>query len=248
MEEYITNDDYVAQEKKDGERRIAQSGIKILGVNKKGTEVPLPDSIINSIKIVYQNNNVVGGETIVDGEIIGEKLFVFDLLSTEEIRNLSYERRLIRLSLLTFGNHIEVVETAFTTAEKRAMFERLKAENKEGIVFKRKDAPYSAGRPNSGGNQLKFKFYKTATFIVANITKNKRSVGLHLILDADRVFMGKVTIPPNYDVPEIGELIEVRYLYAYRGGAVFQPTYLGKRPDSDLTDCTMAQMIYKENT
>ena len=57
--------------------------------------------------------------------------------------------------------------------------------------------------------------------------------------------MGKVTIPPNYDVPAIGDLVEVRYLYAYRGGAVYQPTYLGKRNDSDLTDATMKQIIYK---
>ena len=49
------------------------------------------------------------------------------------------------------------------------MFDKLKEENREGIVFKKKSAPYTHGRPNSGGNMLKYKFYKTATFIVANI-------------------------------------------------------------------------------
>ena len=93
---------------------------------------------------------------------------------------------------------------------------------------------------------MKFKFYKTATFIVANSTPNKRSVGLELIdNNTQRVFMGKVTIPPNYEVPEIGDLVEVRYLYAYRGGAVYQPVYLGKRNDSDLTDATMRQIVFK---
>lgn len=239
MEEYITNDDYIAQEKKDGERRILISAERILGLNKKGTEVPLPDSIINSI---------LGGKCILDGEIIGEKLFVFDLISSEQTRAMSCIERLAMLNVMSFGKGIEIVETAYTTEQKRALYIRLKAENKEGIVFKKKDAPYTPGRPNSGGNQLKFKFYKTATFIVANATKNKRSVGMELISGSDRAFMGKVTIPPNHDVPAIGELIEVRYLYAYRGGAVFQPTYLGKRPDSDLTDATIKQIIYKENT
>ncbi len=239
MEEFITNDEYIAQEKKDGERRLVISDKKIIGLNKKGTEVPLPDTIINSI---------IGGECILDGEIIGDKLFVFDIISTEETRAMSCVERLALLGVMTFGPGIEVVETAYTTAQKRDLYERLLKENKEGIVFKKKNAPYKHGRPASGGDQLKFKFYKTATFVVANVTKNKRSVGLELISGSDRVFMGKVTIPPNHDVPEIGELIEVRYLYAYRGGAVFQPTYLGKRPDSDLTDCTMVQIIYKENT
>ncbi|MEI6746939.1 MAG: hypothetical protein WCL34_13330, partial [Methylococcaceae bacterium] len=106
---------------------------------------------------------------------------------------------------------------------------------------------YRPGRPASGGAHLKFKFYKTATFIVANMTPGKRSVGLELIDDAtgERVFMGKVTIPPNYSIPNIGDLVEVRYLYAYKGGAVYQPNYLGVRGDSDLTDATMKQIIYK---
>ena len=239
MEEYINNDEYIAQEKKDGERRLVISGERIIGLNKKGTQVPLPDSIINSI---------LGGECILDGEIIGDKLFAFDIISTEETKSMTCIERLALLNVMTFGLGIEVVETAYTTEQKRDLYNRLKAENKEGIVFKKKNSPYTPGRPNSGGNQLKFKFYKTATFIVSNITKGKRSVGMELLEGDERIFMGKVTISPNFDIPHIGELIEVRYLYAYRGGAVFQPTYLGKRPDSDLTDCTMVQLVYKENT
>lgn len=236
MEEYINNDEYIAQEKKDGERRLVISGERIIGLNKKGTQVPLPDSIINSI---------LGGECILDGEIIGDKLFAFDIISTEETKSMTCIERLALLNVMTFGLGIEVVETAYTTEQKRDLYNRLKAENKEGIVFKKKNSPYTPGRPNSGGNQLKFKFYKTATFIVSNITKGKRSVGMELLEGDERIFMGKVTISPNFDIPHIGELIEVRYLYAYRGGAVFQPTYLGKRPDSDLTDATMKQIIYK---
>ena len=57
--------------------------------------------------------------------------------------------------------------------------------------------------------------------------------------------MGKVTIPPNKDIPNVGDLVEVRYLYAYKGGAVYQPTYIWKREDSDLTDATISQIIYK---
>jgi bifunctional non-homologous end joining protein LigD len=57
--------------------------------------------------------------------------------------------------------------------------------------------------------------------------------------------MGKVTIPPNHEIPSEGELVEVLYLYAYKGGAVFQPVYKGKRPDSDLSDATIKQIVYK---
>ena len=240
-EMYINDDSFLAQEKKDYERRIIISDGKgnVMGLNKKGQQVPVPKNIANSIK----------NECTLDGEISDDVYYVFDILSFEgkDLKSYSATQRLEYLSAMDFGNSVEVVETAYTTGQKRDMIETLKAERREGIVFKKKSAPYTPGRPNSGGNQLKFKFYKTATFIVANETKDKRSVGLELIDDntGQKIFMGKVTIPPNYDVPAIGDLVEVRYLYAYRGGAVYQPTYLGKRNDSDLTDATMKQIIYK---
>jgi bifunctional non-homologous end joining protein LigD len=242
---YINDDSFLAQEKKDHERRIiiSDGAGTIMGLNKKGQEVPVPIKIAESIKIAC----------ILDGEISEDKYYIFDILSYkgEDLKHLSATQRLEYLYQMKMqdglGSSAEVIETAYTKGEKQAMFDKLKAEKREGIVFKKKAAPYTSGRPNSGGSQLKFKFYKTATFIVANMTKDKRSVGLELIDDntGDRVFMGKVTIPPNYDVPAIGDLVEVRYLYAYRGGAVYQPTYLGKRNDSDLTDATMKQIIYK---
>ena len=240
-EMYINDDSFLAQEKKDYERRIIISDGKgnVMGLNKKGQQVPVPKNIANSIK----------NECTLDGEISDDVYYVFDIISFEgkDLKSYSATQRLEYLSAMEFGNSVEVVETAYTTGQKRDMFETLKAERREGIVFKKKSASYTPGRPNSGGNQLKYKFYKTATFIVANETKDKRSVGLELIDDntGQKIFMGKVTIPPNYDVPAIGDLVEVRYLYAYRGGAVYQPTYLGKRNDSDLTDATMKQIIYK---
>lgn len=208
------------------------------GYNKKGGFVPLPNSITKSINTAC----------ILDGEIIGDKLFVFDILSYkgENTKQIICELRLVLLEKLSFGKGIEIVKTAYTKKEKQKLYNELKKNNAEGIVFKKKDSPYTHGRPASGGNQLKFKFYKTATFIVQGTTEGKRSVGLELVSDEGRTFMGKVTIPPNHEIPNEGELVEVRYLYAYKGGCVFQPTYLGKRNDSDLTDATMKQIVYKE--
>ena len=58
-------------------------------------------------------------------------------------------------------------------------FQLFKNEGNEGVVFKLKDAPHIPGRPNSGGPQLKFKFYEAASFIVAKANA-KRSVSLIL--------------------------------------------------------------------
>ena len=239
-EEFINDDGYLAQPKFDGERRmvISNNGI-VIGLNKKGTEVPLPKDIINSLKV----------DCIIDGEIIGNVLYAFDLLSFKgkDCKNLPCIDRFMLLFKLKLENqeHIEVAITSVATSEKRALYEKLKTENAEGIVFKKKDSHYTHGRPASGGNALKFKFQKSGTFIVKNLTQGKRSVGLELIDRDKRVFMGKVSVPVNHELPNIGELVEVQYLYAYKGGAIFQPVYKGKREDSDLTDATMTQIVYK---
>ena len=238
--EFINDDSYLAQEKMDGERRLVIINPEgSMGLNKKGQEVPLPNKIINSI-----NNDCV-----IDGEIIGNTLYAFDILSLDgvDLEGDPCVERISTLNTLKFGDGVKVVKTAYNTEEKQELFNKLEREHREGIVFKKKDAPYTHGRPNSGGNQLKYKFYKTATFIVANITPGKRSVGLELLDNGNKVFMGKVTIPPNQDIPKVGDFVEVRYLYAYKGGAIFQPTYLSKREDSDLTDATLSQIIYKSD-
>ncbi len=58
------------------------------------------------------------------------------------------------------------------------------------------DAPFSPGRPNSGGPQLKFKFVESASFIVS-ARNDKRSVGLGLFEGNELVSAGNVTIPPS---------------------------------------------------
>jgi bifunctional non-homologous end joining protein LigD len=235
----IEDDDYFAMEKKDGHRRLALSDSKVMGLNKKGEEVPLLENVAKSLP--------KGMVLAIDGELIGEKYHAFDILMRDKrsLREVDAIRRHQILSSIEFGKDITVVYAAHTTEEKRALFERLKKEKKEGIVFKRKTSPYKSGRPNSGGDQLKYKFQNTASFIVDSITKGKRSVGLVLLDGKNRIPVGKCTIPPNKEVPKVGSIVEVQYLYAYEGGAIFQPVYLNERDDVDAKECITRQLVFK---
>jgi bifunctional non-homologous end joining protein LigD len=58
--------------------------------------------------------------------------------------------------------------------------------------------------------------------------------------------VGNVTIPPNKEIPALNSIVEVRYLYAYEGGSLYQPTYLGPRDDLRVEDCGIAQLKYKK--
>ena len=56
-----------------------------------------------------------------------------------------------------------------------------------------------------------------------------------------------VSFLANFDVPKINDIVEVRYLYAFVGGSLFQPTFLGVRNDIESRDCRIEQLVYKQN-
>ena len=240
------DDNYCAQEKFDGRHLLVRKQDDDLeGINKKGFVVGLPQTVANELRNVP-------GSFIPDGEAIGDDYHAFDLLeyNGENLRVLPYRIRLARLIdllLLTRSNfkYIRLVETAFSTKQKTALWERLRRENREGIVFKRLDAPYTPGRPNSGGPQLKFKFVTTLSAVVAKINV-QRSVELGLFNGRSLVSCGNVTIPANHEIPTVGTVVEARYLYAAKeSGVLYQPVYLGPRDDVDPGECLVSQLKFK---
>ena len=57
--------------------------------------------------------------------------------------------------------------------------------------------------------------------------------------------VGNVTIPANHKMPTKGALVELRYLYAFREGCLYQPLYLGERDDVERAACSVSQLKYK---
>jgi bifunctional non-homologous end joining protein LigD len=244
MERLIVDSAYWMQEKFDGRRLLVRKlGDEITGINRLGLTVALPQPLAQCIAGCPL-------DVILDGESVGDMLCVFDtlLIGDDEIGGLRYGERYLRLmNLLNTFHHpnLHLVETHFTATQKREAFERMKADGCEGVVFKHTDAPYLAGRPASGGPQLKYKFCETASFIVGKVN-GKRSVSL-LLFTGDRIgAAGNVTIPPNHTIPQSGQVVECRYLYVFReSGAIYQPVYLGPRDDIRAEECTTDQLKYK---
>ena len=241
VERLLHDDDYCAQEKFDGRHLlIRKQGADVAGINKKGLLATVSNDIRN-----------LPGSFIPDGESIGDDFHVFDLLELkgEDLRPLPYQMRLVRLVnlLLSTANHphVRLVETAFSTEQKIDLWQRLRRENREGIVFKRLDAPYTPGKPNSGGPQLKFKFVATLSAVVARVN-TRRSVEISLFKGRSLISCGNVTIPANHAIPNVGAVVEVRYLYAHRESQVlYQPVYLGPRDDVEAGECLVSQLKYK---
>ena len=235
---------YCAQEKFDGRHLLVRKqDAAIHGINKKGLLIGLPET-------VFQDVYNLPGNCLPDGEAVGDHYHAFDLLMVngEDLRPYPYGERLTALMNLQAGSQhrfLQYTETAFTTPQKLALWRRLQTENREGIVFKRLDAPYTPGRPNSGGPQLKYKFYASAACVVAKINA-QRSVEVRLLGDDGWMPCGNVTIPPNHQIPAVGQVIETRYLYAIRtSNALYQPVYQGLRSDVDVAECLLTQLKYQ---
>lgn len=234
---------FCLQEKLDGRRLlIKRRGDDISGINRLGLLVGVP-------QVMAAAARKLPADFVIDGEAVGERLHVFDLLKLDrtDLRGEPYRERCRQLGKLfnRTPGPLSPVPTAYGQAEKALAFCTFKAVRGEGVVFKRLDAEYTSGRPASGGPQLKFKFCETASFVVGAINQ-KRSATLMLLCGDRIVPAGNVTIPPNHDYPVAGAVVEVRYLYAFReSGALFQPVYLGRRDDIAPTECVVEQLKYK---
>ena len=239
----LTGRTHCLQEKHDGRRlMVRKQGDTITGINRRGLVVAIPDAIREAIEHIPF-------DVLIDGEAVGDTLHAFDLLEVKgnDFRHRRYIDRFSGLIMVIPTNlpALRWVSTSIDPNDKVGIYEELRSTNREGVVFKEVDAPYSAGRPNSGGTQLKYKFVESASFIVT-ARNEKRSVSLGLFDGNELVSAGNVTIPPNHEVPAKGEVVECQYLYCFReSGSIYQPVYLGKRCDIPAAECSTDQLKYK---
>ncbi len=234
---------YCIQEKHDGRRLLVRTrGKEVTGINRRGLIVAIPEPIRQAVLRLPL-------DVLIDGEAVGDTFHVFDLLEIggHDYRERRYIDRIAALlnAIPTKEKAIRPVATYILPVDKLRVFDEMKTNNKEGVVFKDTQATYAPGRPTSGGPQLKFKFIDSASFIVTAGNK-KRSVTLGLHHGDKIVFAGNVSIPSNHDIPNVGDVVDVRYLHAFpESGAIYQPVYLGKRDDVPTSDCVVTQLKYK---
>lgn len=239
VEKYINDPDWCAQEKYDGVRRmLIKKESDIAGTNRKGLTIAISKEIIQQLQNASSVQNC-----ILDGEAIGDSVIIFDYPIPEMSFKSRYE--ILKDDFRFDGEILKLAPVAWTTQEKKDLLKRLKEDNAEGIVFKNIHSEYVAGRPNSGGDHLKFKFVATASCIVMKINDTTRSVLLGVFIGGRCTEVGNVTVYPNQDIPTVGDVVEIKYLYWYPNGSLFQPVLLGKRDDINHDECQVEQLKAK---
>jgi bifunctional non-homologous end joining protein LigD len=241
--ELCNDDNYVAQEKHDGERRpFLIKDNNIFGTNRYGEFTGgMTSTIKNAVDL---SDNV-----IFDTEDMGAFLFAFDIIEYqgEDLRNKGFiERFNILKEVAKKHSCIRVSPLAQTTEEKLALLQKMIDNDREGIVFKLINSPYVGGKATkTKATQFKFKLYDEASVMVESINV-KRSVLMALFNDDGvKDTWGSVRIPENTEMPEVGDVIEVKYLYAFKDGSMYQSSFLKHRKDQRITECLESQLKYK---
>ncbi len=234
-------DQWGAQEKYDGKNvTLTKFEFAVQATNRVGQACGVSLAIANHAASL-------DGEFVIMGEALGNDQFAaHNVVDVDGVdcRGSTYQSRydVVRAIVGTAQIGAPIFIVGMVTGAEAIMkyYRHLKKANAEGMVLKDLNAPHTEGRPASGGSQLKVKFWASCSCIVGAIN-TQRSVAVQL---GDK-WMGNVTIPPNYQIPAVGAIVEVRYLYAFKGGSLYQPIYRGERDDVKAADCTVEKQRIK---
>lgn len=173
---------------------------------------------------------------VVDGELVNGKYSAYDLLELEgQSCKEVYEKRFARLASIG----VRIVPS--WSIHQLDRLQQLEDSRCEGAVLKLKSAPYCEGR---NGQHKKVKFWKTASVIVMEVRPHgKESVRLglydrpgHLVSVGRCTAIGKIRC-------KVGDIVEVKYLYATKERQLYQAELLELRDDIDAADCTIKKQL-----
>ncbi len=249
----LANDATVAQQKLDGQRVLVTTGAQHVVTNRDGQRTQVDPRTFAGLDYLPHG-------TVVDGELLDDTYWLFDVLvfAGTDVQRHGY---LERFEILdgeiepALTGDVRILPVATGKAAKRTLHDRLRAAGAEGIVFKDRDAPYTAGRPASGGTQRKYKFVKSADVVILENAGNAYLMAVYdgrTLFEIGKVFAGTTNASRKALDAALarGErpVCEVRYLYATDDHQLFQPVFVTTRDDKPAKQCLRSQLATTNRT
>jgi hypothetical protein len=253
----LSNDDYFVEQKCDGEfMSVLYRLNRVTASNKRGNGIPVPPKIATAIR---QLASLASCETLgLAGEYLDSTLHIFtiwekngtSLMTLPQNLRVAVKEKLEQLfaehlAASTKKNSLKFVYTAKTQSDKTALYETIKANAGEGVVFKHRESDVS----------FKYKLYETTEVLV--VANSKRSAECFAYHDGTLTSLGSVTIPNDSTHQEIKEanlrqqpiVASVKYLYLSAPpaigptcGQLTQASFLRFRPDFDEQSCVTTEL------
>lgn len=247
---YLKDDSWYAEQKLDGHRILLDvNGQVLVAYNRDGKPYtkrlpPLLDSL-----------PPFSGRWLLDGELLEDTYWVFDVLIAADAqvgqRPFQQRRDLIaRLAPFLTKSIRLLPSTRDAEGKLRLALETLRS-GAEGLVLKHADGLYRQGARSS--EMLKAKFTYTADVVVLQLGRDgKDNAVLGLVrYDRDGIDLVEVgaasTIGKDFGL-RVGDVVEVRFLYATADHRLYQPRLVRPRWDKHMRDCTFDQLKYATKT
>ncbi len=231
---------------------------RVTASNKRGNGIPVPPTLATAIR---QLATLACCETLgLAGEYLNSTLHIFtvwekngtSLMTLPQHLRIAVKEKLEQVlteNLTAFTTKrsasLKFVYTAKTQSDKTALYETIKANAGEGVVFKHRESDVS----------FKYKLYETTEVLV--VANSKRSAECFAYHDGTLTSLGSVTIPNDSTHQEIKEanlrqqpiVASVKYLYLSAPpaigptcGQLIQASFLRFRPDFDEQSCVTTEL------
>lgn len=261
IEHYITNDDWIAEQKLDGQRvlvRVRNGNVEFLQRQGKPTSKDMPRKVQSVLATLG------GDEWYFDGELVGGSngtLWLFDMpVALDKVAptdELYYRKSMLDAfyEALLEGQtpQLRLLPTAHGEDDKRVLVERVRVSGGEGVMFKHLDKPYDSGRRSR--HVLKAKNRNTIDCVVIDTRidgKDNMRLGVYpkptgTNKGAPLIPIGECTALAGDGASIVpGQVVEVTYLYANdpRAPRLYQPTKPLIRTDKAPHECTIDQLVF----
>lgn len=245
--DYIANDRYIMEQKLDGHRVLIEVDKSVVTeVYERNGRRSQHFTHLTSDEWNNNFRSFASKRFILDGELIGDILHVFDLPELEGIispKSPHQERKTALDKLFEMGNfneHLQLVETARGRQPKAALMVACHKNGAEGVMIKDSGAPYVSARTK---HMLKIKYTKSGDFVVTRTNINgKTNASLGAYDDEDNLIeVGRCSLIGKENV-KTGDVVEIRYLYASESLRLVQPRMKFKREDKAPKDCLLSQI------
>jgi bifunctional non-homologous end joining protein LigD len=251
-EQLLKDNNFWLQKKLDGERRQFARTVdgELISYNRSGNYKTYP----NPLNVAFER--VPWRSFLMDGELIGDIFYAFDLLQVNGvvIAPKPYRTRYAELADLDCfenpGSLVRLAPTFLTTKAKTGWMAKYMEYRAEGVVFKRITAPYRADR---AGQHFKYKFWKKAACIVTCVGRDgKATMDLAMAnLNTNKIIpVGRCSTNGKKPTPQPGDIVEIKFLYAADRNEprLYQPELLRPMPKLVPRDCSLDQLenAYKE--
>jgi hypothetical protein len=253
----LSNDDYFVEQKCDGEfMSVLYRLNRVTASNKRGNGIPVPPKIATAIR---QLASLASCETIgLAGEYLDSTLHIFtiwekngtSLMTLPQNLRVAVKEKLEQLfaehlAASTKKNSLKFVYTAKTQSDKTVLYETIKANAGEGVVFKHRESDIS----------FKYKLYETTEVLL--VANSKRSAECFAYHEGTLTSLGSVTIPHDSTYHEIKDanlrqqpvVASVKYLYLSAPpaigptcGQLTQSSFLRFRPEFDEHSCVTTEL------